>query len=93
MLRGPDPLPLTRNSTQADILAHIYSNIMSGHFEIFNEGIRNSVTSIVACAVSIHMQVADAFVPSAIKFHYQWCVYVHACSLCHHVLLPTCIGK
>jgi dynein heavy chain len=57
---------------EAEVLAHIYSNIMSGHFEIFNEACRNSVPQLVACAVACHMQVADGFVPSAIKFHYQW---------------------
>uniref|UniRef100_A0A7S2NI24 Dynein heavy chain n=1 Tax=Haptolina brevifila TaxID=156173 RepID=A0A7S2NI24_9EUKA len=56
----------------ADVLVHIYKNIMSGHFEIFSESIRNSVEQLVTCAVTIHNQVADAFVPSAVKFHYQW---------------------
>ena len=44
---------------------------MGGHFEIFSESIRNAVPNFVNCAVAIHMQVADAFVPSAVKFHYQ----------------------
>ena len=43
-----------------------------GHFEIFSDAIKQMLPNLIACAVAVHQQVADAFVPSAVKFHYQW---------------------
>jgi len=57
---------------ETEVLAHIYRNIIGGHFEIFNESIKEALGPLIDCAVAIHQQVADAFVPSAVKFHYQW---------------------
>ena len=55
-----------------EVLTHIYKNIMGGHFEIFNDGIRDALPMLLNFAVALHNQVADNFVPSAVKFHYQW---------------------
>ena len=57
---------------EAEVLARIYNNIMGGHFEVFGQPIKDALPSVINTAVSIHQQVADAFVPSAVKFHYQW---------------------
>jgi len=56
----------------AEVLAHIYKNILGGHFEIFNEGIREVYGLCIDCVLGIHQNAADTFIPSAVKFHYQW---------------------
>ena len=33
--------------------------------------IKDSLPALISCAVAVHMQVANQFVPSAVKFHYQ----------------------
>ena len=57
---------------EAQVLSAIYTNIMTGHFDIFSSQIKEALPMLISCAVAVHMQVADAFVPSAVKFHYQW---------------------
>ena len=57
---------------EAQVLSMMYSNIMAGHFEIFSEGVRTMLPNLIACATQVHLAVADRFVPSAVKFHYQW---------------------
>ena len=55
-----------------EVLTNIYSNIMGGHFETFNEGIQAVLPKLISFQVALHNQVAENFVPSAVKFHYQW---------------------
>ena len=56
-----------------EILRHIYLNIMSGHLEIgFVGALREALPKIVDAACALHVAVADTFLPTAIKFHYQW---------------------
>ena len=62
---------------EAQVLQMMYTNIMSGHFEIFSEPIRTMLPNLIACASQVHLQVADRFVPSAVKFHYQACRATH----------------
>jgi len=56
-----------------DVLRHIYINIMGGHLEVgFAAAMRDALPSIVDAACAVHVAVADTFLPTAIKFHYQW---------------------
>ncbi|KAL3909005.1 MAG: hypothetical protein SGPRY_009579 [Prymnesium sp.] len=57
---------------EGDVLKHIYVNIMTGHASIFKPEIKNMVPNLVNAAVAAHMSVADQFLPTAVKFHYQW---------------------
>ena len=50
----------------------MFTNIMGGHFDIFNDALKGMLPNLIACAVATHQMVADAFVPSAIKFHYNF---------------------
>lgn len=55
-----------------EVLTNIYSNIMGGHFETFHEEIQAGLPKLISFQVALHNQVAENFVPSAVKFHYQW---------------------
>ena len=44
---------------EAEVLGHVYKNIMGGHTEIFNESVRDAIPNLINCAVAIHQQVAD----------------------------------
>ena len=57
---------------ESEVLAHIYSNIMEGHLQIFSSEMRELLPSLINAAVGVHQTVADQFLPTAIKFHYQW---------------------
>ena len=57
---------------EAAVITAMYTSILGGHFEIFGEPIKAMLPALISCAVATHLQVADRFVPSAVKFHYQW---------------------
>ena len=52
---------------EAAVINMMYSSIMGGHFEIFSDPIKNMLPNLIGCAVATHLQVADRFVPSAVK--------------------------
>ena len=54
------------------VLKHIYTSIMGGHLEVFEQPVRDALGSIVDAACAVHQAVADEFLPTAVKFHYQW---------------------
>ena len=57
---------------EAEVLRNIYTCIMEGHLQVFNQDMRDAMPAIINAAVSTHQAIADAFLPTAIKFHYQW---------------------
>ena len=50
----------------------IYSNILEGHMLDFNSATQGCVSPIVEATVFLLQQVTDKFLPSAIKFVYNW---------------------
>ena len=56
---------------ETEVLRNIYTCIMEGHLQIFNQEMRDALPAVINAAVGTHQAIADAFLPTAIKFHYQ----------------------
>ncbi|XP_051927996.1 dynein heavy chain 9, axonemal [Hippocampus zosterae] len=56
----------------ADALTTIYTSILSRHLQNdgFTASIRKSCPTLVQLALALHLSVASAFLPTAVKFHY-----------------------
>mmetsp|Transcript_24267 Transcript_24267/g.65784 ORF Transcript_24267/g.65784 Transcript_24267/m.65784 type:complete len:164 (+) Transcript_24267:3-494(+) len=50
----------------------IYGKIFSGHLERFHQSCADKAEMLTSAAINLHLNVADTFLPNAIKFHYQW---------------------
>ena len=54
-------------------LIKIYGQILSGHWAKFNYNIRDTLTqTITQATIDLHAAIVKDFLPTAIKFHYQW---------------------
>ena len=56
----------------ADVLKAIYFSILDGHLAGFSEDIRSYADRIVNATIELHKNVLNNFLPSAVKFHYQF---------------------
>ena len=52
----------------------VYGSILGGHLEAtdFEAPIKRLGTTLINAALDLHAVVANAFLPSAVKFHYQF---------------------
>ena len=52
----------------------VYGSILSGHLEAadFEAPIKRLGATLISAALDLHAGVANAFLPSAVKFHYQF---------------------
>eukprot|EP01059_Diplonema_ambulator_P035162 TRINITY_DN8181_c0_g2_i3.p1 TRINITY_DN8181_c0_g2~~TRINITY_DN8181_c0_g2_i3.p1 ORF type:complete len:4166 (+),score=1836.14 TRINITY_DN8181_c0_g2_i3:116-12613(+) len=50
----------------------IYGSIMKGHWSKWSKDTRNIAGHVTAATIKLHKQVTKTFLPTAIKFHYQW---------------------
>ncbi|CAE7205816.1 ODA4, partial [Symbiodinium sp. KB8] len=50
----------------------IYTSILAGHARTFSAPVRELTSAIVDASIALHTQVADAFLPSATTFVYNW---------------------
>eukprot|EP00741_Cyanophora_paradoxa_P005992 tig00000955_g5810.t1 len=55
--------------TSADLLT-IYESILKGHLARFDPTVAGMGRNIVKATIDLHKQVAETFLPTAIKFHY-----------------------
>ena len=58
---------------EAEVLAHIYGSILGGpprHTSARSR--RRARRRVPSPRAQLHKEVADAFLPTAVKFHYQW---------------------
>lgn len=59
-----------------DALYHILNSILSQHLAFphhkFKQGVINTCQPLVNTAIALHMKVAQSFLPTAIKFHYNF---------------------
>ena len=54
-------------------LVKIYGQILHGYFSVFSRDIRENLASILTNAtIELHILMVKNFLPTAIKFHYQW---------------------
>jgi dynein heavy chain len=56
---------------QSDLIS-IYQSILEGHMDIFDRRVAGLCSALVESTVAITRQVASSFLPSAIKFTYNW---------------------
>lgn len=50
----------------------IYSQILGAHFKYFDTSIQNLTQNMVKATIELHHKVSKSFLPTAIKFHYQF---------------------
>eukprot|EP00906_Rhabdomonas_costata_P031047 RCo043883 len=50
----------------------IYGQILAGHFSAFSRDVQPLAALLTSASIDLHRAVAKAFLPTAIKFHYQW---------------------
>jgi len=56
----------------SDIVRVIYAGLIEGHMSAFDPDVAKVAPKIVDASLELHKMVANSFMPSAIKFHYQW---------------------
>jgi dynein heavy chain len=56
----------------ADIVRVIYAGLIEGHMKEFDPDVAKLGPKIVDASLELHKQVTNNFMPSAVKFHYQW---------------------
>ena len=56
----------------AEIVRTIYSSIISGHMQTLDAEVAKLSGKIVDATIELHKQVMNNFLPSAVKFHYQF---------------------
>ena len=57
---------------EPEVLRTIYLSILTGHLANFEPEVARLAENIVGATLALHKDVADSFLPTAIKFHYQW---------------------
>eukprot|EP00993_Chasmostoma_nieuportense_P002181 NODE_2_length_6488_cov_18.174344_g1_i0.p1 GENE.NODE_2_length_6488_cov_18.174344_g1_i0~~NODE_2_length_6488_cov_18.174344_g1_i0.p1 ORF type:complete len:2154 (+),score=521.91 NODE_2_length_6488_cov_18.174344_g1_i0:435-6464(+) len=60
------------NMPEKGDLQLIYGQILSGHFSIFDRDVQNLAEPLTQATIELHRAVMKNFLPTAIKFHYQW---------------------
>ncbi len=55
-----------------EVLKTIYLSILQGHLANFDPEVGKLAENIVGATLALHRDVADSFLPTAVKFHYQW---------------------
>ena len=56
----------------ADIVRSIYAQIVEAHVADFEPDVAALAPKLVDAMIELHKNVMNAFMPSAVKFHYQW---------------------
>ena len=55
-----------------DSLVHVYTSILNGHLAEFRGGVAKMGPTLVEGLYQLHTLVSNTFLPTAIKFHYQF---------------------
>jgi len=56
----------------SDVIEAIFLSILRGHLSVFDTSVQNIADKIVSATVYLHNTMLKDFLPSAIKFIYQW---------------------
>ena len=56
----------------ADVIKTIFSGIIEGHMANFDPEVSRLAPKLVSASVELHNTVMNSFLPSAVKFHYQF---------------------
>ena len=65
-------LTLAVQMPDADVLKAIYHGILDGHMAPFGTELQDYSERVVNATIELHKQVMNTFLPSAVKFHYQF---------------------
>ena len=60
------------NLPSSDMVETIFLSILRGHLSVFDTSVQNIADKIISATVYLHNTMLKDFLPSAIKFHYQW---------------------
>ena len=75
---------------EAEVLATIYGSILNGHLQQFAPEVGSLGDVCVTATLKLHKEVADAFLPTAVKFHYRTSIRPRAYNLpCVSVWFPS----
>lgn len=55
-----------------DIVRSIYMQIVEGHLASFDPDVAKMGVKLVDATIELHGQIMNNFLPSAVKFHYQF---------------------
>ena len=55
-----------------DVIRTVFSQIIEGHLSSFDPDVSKYGGKITDAMIELHGAVANTFLPSAVKFHYQW---------------------
>lgn len=64
----------------------IFKSLMSGHLLGFPQQVCDSVDKIVEASLVLYEEVSKKFLPSAVKFTYNWVsllIYIHSLRMRH----------
>jgi len=64
--------PIPRIQTRRSDLKSIYGSILGGHLKGFGPKVEEACDRIVEATIALHGQVLQRFLPSAVKFTYNW---------------------
>mmetsp|Transcript_25005 Transcript_25005/g.85566 ORF Transcript_25005/g.85566 Transcript_25005/m.85566 type:complete len:4525 (+) Transcript_25005:136-13710(+) len=56
----------------AEVLRSIFAALIEGHMQSYDQESAKLAPKLVDATVELHKLVANTFLPSAVKFHYQW---------------------
>ncbi|KAL1498812.1 hypothetical protein AB1Y20_014117 [Prymnesium parvum] len=57
---------------EAEVLNSIYLSIVQGHLSNFSHELVRMAETIVNATLGLHKDVVESFLPTAVRFHYQW---------------------
>jgi dynein heavy chain len=55
-----------------DVIRSMFAQIIEGHLRSFDPDVSKYASRIAEASIELHGLVANNFLPSAVKFHYQW---------------------
>ena len=55
-----------------DVIRSVFAQIIEGHLSSFDPDVGKYAGKITDALIELHGSVANTFLPSAVKFHYQW---------------------
>ena len=50
----------------------IFTSVLEGHLSVFSDGVQKEVEHLVQGVIEMHQTVSSKFLPSAVKFHYNF---------------------
>ena len=55
-----------------EVVRSVFAQIIEGHLSSFDTDVSKYASKLTDASIELHALVANTFLPSAVKFHYQW---------------------